>query len=191
MTKLRRASIDAPKHAKRAKGDNLKKRVKQLEKQVKSLENKLKYVHIVKEDVNGLKGPHFIITGCNVHVRSGSGSTTDEDNFLGLGNLIVGYNEIPITEDPSRTGSHNLVVGIFHSYPNAGGVVFGRGNTASGFLATVAGGTENKASEDYTNVIGGARNNATGFASSISGGDTNVASGSYSSVDCGCSTPSA
>jgi len=33
------------------------------------------YVTVNRNTLNGLKGPHVIFTGANVHVRSGSGST--------------------------------------------------------------------------------------------------------------------
>ena len=172
---------------------DLASRIDKLEKKVATLQAKLKYVSVVNDPINGLAGPHVIFEGCNVHVRSGSGSTFDGTKInpvdrstndkavpLGLGNLVVGYNEEPASVD--RGGSHNLIVGPRHNYPNVGGVVFGLENTASGLLATVIGGTINEASEDYTNVSGGARNKASGYASNVSGGDTNEASGSYSSV---------
>src|ERR1700704_3518185 len=41
--------------------------------------------------INGVSGPHLLITGCNVHVRSGSGMTNDDTT--NLGNLFIGYNE--------------------------------------------------------------------------------------------------
>jgi hypothetical protein len=162
---------------------DLQSRIDKLEKKVTTLQAKLKYVSVEMDPINGLAGPHVIFEGCNVHVRSGSGSTNDAKAApLGLGNLIVGYNEEPITAGPGRGGSHNLIVGPYHQYSSLAGVVFGSANTVSGFADTVTGGTENEASEDYTNVSGGARNIASGYASSVSGGDTNEASGPYSSV---------
>jgi hypothetical protein len=38
------------------------------------------------------EGNGVIFEGCNVHVRSGAGAT---ETVNGLGNLIVGYNEVP------------------------------------------------------------------------------------------------
>jgi len=49
---------------------------------------------------------------------SGSGAT--EGMINGLGNLIVGYNE-DVGSNATRTGSHNLVVGIEHSYSSYAG----------------------------------------------------------------------
>jgi len=173
---------------------DLRSRIRKLEKTVATLEAKLDHVQVIQDPINGLAGPHVIFEGCNVHVRSGSGSTNDgksetgdrtkniKGTPVGLGNLIVGYNEAPISEGPGRGGSHNLIVGPYHHYSSLAGVVFGSANTVSNFAATVTGGIENIASEDYTNVSGGARNIASGYVSSVNGGDTNVASGSFSSV---------
>lgn len=167
-------------------GDDSKDRIDKLERKIKKLEAKLQYVDVIKDPLNGLTGPHMLIEGCNVHVRSGSGSTSDSKGApLGLGNLIVGYNEDPITEGPGRGGSHNLVVGSYHHYSNISGVVFGRLNTISGFAATVTGGTDNEASDDYTSISGGAENVASGYVSSVAGGNLNAATGSYSSVSGG------
>jgi hypothetical protein len=67
------------------------------------------------------EGNDVIFEGCNVHIRSGAGYTGAPVN--GLGNLVVGYNEA--FPDDDRTGSHNLVVGAFHSYSSSGGLVAG------------------------------------------------------------------
>jgi hypothetical protein len=37
----------------------------------------LQHVRVDHGEINGLAGPHLIIEGCNVHVRSGSGATDD------------------------------------------------------------------------------------------------------------------
>ena len=57
------------------------------------------FVHVEVEGIHGLQGPHVLFEGANLHVRSGSGSTRDagESELRGLGNLVVGYNEIPPT----------------------------------------------------------------------------------------------
>jgi hypothetical protein len=75
---------------------------------VAELEAKLAYVSIQMGEINGLKGPHVIIEGCNVHVQSGSGDTNDSAGLTGRGNLIIGYNEPPLTVVNGRLGSHNL-----------------------------------------------------------------------------------
>jgi hypothetical protein len=191
---------------------DLQSRIEKLEKKVATLQAKLKYVSVEMEPINGLAGPHVIFEGCNVHVRSGSGASTDgtvdlvnqmtipDTAPLGLGNLIVGYNEQPTKGSLGRGGSHNLIVGPGHDYPSVAGVLFGQENsamgplasvtsgylnTASGYFSSVSGGAGNTASGNYSSVTGGASNTASGYASSVSGGGYNTASGSTSSVSGG------
>jgi len=142
-------------------------------------------------------GNDVFVTGANLHIVSGSGSTTGPVN--GLGNLIVGYNEL-LTADQDRTGSHNLVVGSQHSYSSYGGivgglrntisaphasVVGGHINTANSYAASVSGGMHNVASGLYASVLGGKNHTASGDLSSISGGNNNTASGALASVSGG------
>jgi len=70
-----------------------------------------------------------VITGANLRIVNGLGSTLTTN---GLGNLIVGYNELrqefggcsgstgPFCTD-SRTGSHNVVVGRANNFSSFGG----------------------------------------------------------------------
>jgi hypothetical protein len=113
-----------------------------------------KYVKIDTSMINGVKGPHILITGANVHVRNGSG-TTDNNAlpYQGLGNLIIGYNESPAVV--SRAGSHNLVGGSLNSFSSVGGMVFGFQNTISGPYASVLGGNVNTAVGQNSTVYGG------------------------------------
>ena len=134
--------------------------------------------------------------GVNVNIRNGSGITY---NANGVGNLIVGYNELRGSGDV-RTGSHNIVVGQKHNYSSYGGLVAGgqnsitqpyasvsggAGNTASGSYASISGGGTNTASSSYASVSGGSANNASGWAASISGGGNNTAWGDYGSISGG------
>jgi TolA-binding protein len=162
-----------------------------LQQQVTQLQNskvnKLEpYVKVIPEAINGLQGPHVIFEGANVHVRSGSGATNDYYNlndgvFSGLGNLVVGYNEDRPDPTP-RTGSHNIVVGCYHSYTKHSGLVAGSMNTISGAGASVAGGTYNTANGLFASVTGGNNNNASGSYSSVTGGVSNTASAQNTSV---------
>ena len=108
-----------------------------LEDRIAALEAKLQYLAVVADSINGMPGPHVIITGANLHVRSGSGSTYGTIN--GLGNLIIGYNE-DLTGEKDRSGSHNVVVGRNHNYSSFGGFVVGTSNTISGQYSSVSGG---------------------------------------------------
>ena len=57
------------------------------------------------------------------------GQTYDTTN--GLGNLIVGYNELGNPNGDNRTGSHNLVTGQQNSFSSYGGLVVGQVTTPS------------------------------------------------------------
>lgn len=145
-------------------------------------------------------GNDITFSGVNVHIVDGSGDTSGPVN--GLGNLIVGYNELRniggMIND--RSGSHNLVVGSTHNFSSYGGLLAGHfnnstapfasvtggyGNTASGSYASVSGGQSNEAKALYASVSGGANNDATGSSASICGGLWNTASGNYASVSGG------
>ena len=123
----------------------------------------------------------LVIEGVNLHVRSGSGATDGSVN--GAGNLIVGYNEFDEFDD--RSGSHNLVVGMLHSYSSFGGLIAGEDNALTGAAATVSGGRENEASGDFASVSGGFRNTASSGQASVSGGLLNEARGINASVSGG------
>ena len=140
-------------------------------------------------------GADVFFDGCNVHVRSGLGASDEPSN--GLGNLIVGYDE---GSADNKTGSHNLIVGMGHSYTSRGSLVAGednttsgdfssvlggQGNAATGRRSSVLGGQGNTAGGDESSVSGGAENEAPGYQASVSGGTNNTASGDYSSVSGG------
>ncbi len=147
------------------------------------------YVRLVPGTMEGVRGPNLIFEGVNVHIRNKTSSTTMVD---GLGNLIIGYNEIRdeaglFYPPPLRNGSHNLVVGSGHSYSAAGGLVAGYRNTIGNSFSTVTGGFLNVANGNYSSVSGGLLNIAGGEFSTVSGGMQNdtasfassVAGGSY------------
>jgi hypothetical protein len=174
---------------------------KGLAQRVAALEQLLK--HFSRE------GNEIFITGANLHIVNSLGRTdcgTEEEPIPdcpnGLGNLIVGYNEL--RNDPNfsdvRTGSHNVVVGQQHNFSRFGGLVVGFFNeisgdfasvsggevsVASGNRSSVSGGTNNKASGDFTSVSGGGSNTASGLAAVVSGGSGNTASGERSVVSGG------
>jgi hypothetical protein len=170
----------------RSDPEGLSARVAELEAQVTAMEEILQYVHVETEPINGLSGPHWIIEGANVHIRSGSGFTYDHCGFddpdypnckslTGLGNLIFGYNDPKVRRpnvplDP-RTGSHNVIIGDLHSFSSFGGLVAGFSNEITGKYASVTGGTDNVASGDFAAVCGGHLNVAGGTAASVGGGE--------------------
>jgi hypothetical protein len=84
-----------------------------------------RYITVELDEIDGLPGPHLIITGANVHLRSGTGLTDDGGEPVGLGNLVLGYNE-PGEEEllpGDRSGSHNVVVGTGRRFFGSGGLV--------------------------------------------------------------------
>jgi hypothetical protein len=126
----------------------------------------------------------IVFTGANVFVQSGSGATDGPVN--GLGNLVVGYNEVAeVFGGSDRSGSHNLVVGAAHSYSSYGGFVTGWQNSVTGPGSSVCGGATNVASGSYSSVSGGFKNEASASTASVSGGYSNEASGGGSSVSGG------
>jgi hypothetical protein len=86
-----------------------------LEQRVTALEQKIGHVTF------NSASNELTITGANLRIVNGLGATGTTN---GLGNLIVGYNE-PRTHPPgipnTRTGSHNVVVGMAHNFSSFGG----------------------------------------------------------------------
>jgi hypothetical protein len=132
-------------------------------------------------------GPNIIFSGANIHIVSGSGSTADNGNPTGLGNLIIGYDEDPTLpiSNPSnpplgpgdRGGSHNLVIGSFNRFTQAafGGSVAGERNIIEGTGASVLGGFHNTANRSFSSVSGGSFNFASGDEATVCGGNGNTA----------------
>ncbi len=154
---------------------------------------------------NGYDTAEF--TGVNLQVNDGSGDTDGAVN--GLGNVIIGYNDqqsgfgLEFCSDPDysnetdctnnggvwqnnvTTGSHNLIIGIGHSYTSYGGFIAGAYNVINNIHSSVGGGSNNIANGDTSSVSGGRGNSAGAFYSSVSGGVENSANGFYSSVSGG------
>jgi hypothetical protein len=169
--------------------DALVDAVTDLESQVATLQSELAtvqannalllnpYLTISSATINGLKGPQVILHDANLHIQNGSGATTI---INGVGNLVVGYNEVPSTLNPGdRGGSHNLIVGTEHKYLSLGGFLAGFRNTVTTRYASVSGGNQNTASFDYASVSGGGNNTASGNSSSVRGGYNRSAGGPY------------
>jgi len=125
-----------------------------------------KYVVVDTNTINGVKGPHIIFRGANVHVQSGSTMTDDGGLVLtGLGNLFIGYNESPDPSivydiagcDRAVTGSHNLVIGKGNLVTSYGSMVMGAQNCATGKQATILGGEVNESHGDWSTILGGTR----------------------------------
>ena len=124
------------------------------------------YVSVSTVATGGVVGPNIFITGANLHIRSGAGST---DAVNGKGNLIVGYDEMVGSTEASRTGSHNLVVGPRHKFTSWGSLIAGRTNSALAPVAVVFG-NGNTVSANGGSITGGQMNLVGGWWGSISGG---------------------
>ena len=140
------------------------------------------------------------LTGVNLQIVNGLGATNGNPALPeepasgvatnGLGNLIVGYNELRVDAlDPDdRTGSHCLVVGRGLDYSGFGGIVAGEENRVAGAYASVTGGFGNRALDRASAVSGGLGNTAgdaqsgSGTFAWVGGGEANAASGSKSAV---------
>jgi hypothetical protein len=172
----------------------LQARVASLEATVSALQanNALKLGPFVSVDSNtqkGVIGPNITFTGANIHIVSGLGATDDNGSRSGLGNLIIGYDELDPNTTPNRSGSHNLVIGRFNTFTSSawGGLVAGEDNTIQSAGATVSGGLFNIASGELASVSGGVSNVASGAGASVSGGFSNFSSGNETSVSGGFS----
>jgi hypothetical protein len=155
-----------------------------LEARVATLEGKVNELEALLAGVSRPDASTLLLSGMNLRVVNGSGSTEGSEN--GLGNVIIGYNR---DRGDVKTGSHNLVIGDFHTYTNASGIVSGNNNnltglysfvagdrnTASGFGSFVAGGINNTASANFS-LASGTLNTASGDSSFVGGGFFNNAS---------------
>ena len=140
----------------------------------------LGHMHIVYlDDGRGGFTKTIRISGVNVQVVNGVGATESSN---GLGNLIVGYQELGNErESDDRTGSHYVVVGQKNNYTRFGGIVSGHSNVASGNFASTLCGRRNKADGSWSTILGGGFNLTSGDQSTVCGGDFNW-SGSGSTV---------
>lgn len=113
------------------------------------------------------------ISGINVQVVNGLGATATTN---GLGNLIVGYQELGNeVETDARTGSHYVLVGREHNYKSFGGIVAGESNIAENEFASAYGGRRNRADGRWSVITGGGHNYTAGDEGVIVGGTFNHA----------------
>jgi hypothetical protein len=154
----------------------------------------------------GVRGPNITFKGANIHIVSGSGATDDNidgsgNPAIGLGNLIIGYDEDPGVENSlgsnehslmpgDRGGSHNLVIGRWHKFTSHafGGIVAGELSVIAAEGASVLGGWGNSISGGLSamdgSILGGLNNKTTNQFATIAGGQENISSG-VTSVVCG------
>ena len=166
--------------------DDLSAEVARLDAELTELRSTARRADALLEYVSVNEAGDVVFTGTNVRIQSGSGSTDDGGRLTGKGNLIVGYDEGDGSDD--KTGSHNLVVGPYHSYTGSGGFVAGWDNEVAGLSAAVSGGSYNRAVGDMSVVSGGFSNGAESRYASLLGGLFQVVQGEYA-VEAGDRSP--
>jgi hypothetical protein len=168
----------------------LQKQVAALQKTVTTLQaNKAlelaPFVTVDANPENGVRGPHITFTGANIHIVDGGWQTK---SGTGLGNLIIGYNEI-LPGQPFvagyRGGSHSIVVGPYHKFASGGSsnVLVGESNEADSYGQLVAG-SDNIATYQAadSSILGGSYNSVQWFGSVVVGGETNGTFAEFSTV---------
>ena len=156
-------------------------------------------------DLNGHEYPTLRLTGVNLQIVNGLGATNgnpDDPTSVdpeftetnGVGNVIVGYNELA-SGYGTRRGSHNVVVGSQLAYHRFAGLVSGHRSTIEGAYASVSGGRgrakgtyasvcggDGDAIGEYATVSGGLSGVASGVGATVSGGDNNEAAGPQAAI---------
>jgi len=179
-----------------------KKMASPLEARIRQLENKLRALVDLAGMIEIDKGracKTLRVKG-NLQVVNGLGTTNTTN---GCGNLIIGYNEPPpaLSGWPStRTGSHNIILGRYHSHASYAGllsgemslttanapsscVIGGSEGSANAEKAVIVGGREGKGNSSECVVIGGFDNGANfGAQQVVIGGVNNRAEGTQSSI---------
>jgi hypothetical protein len=181
-------SVQSQDNVHRTPGQNTGKAFEVLQQQIDALQQQVAELQAKLAAVSINYDGDMVISGVNVFIQDGQGSTYCGPPFSvhdcnGKGNLIVGYNEYD--GEDIRTGSHNVVLGALHTYTSYSGIVAGRNNEISNVGTSVISGQDNVASGLYASVCAGRNNVASGRYASVSGGDDNVASGVRSSVSGG------
>jgi hypothetical protein len=128
-------------------------------------------------DEFGVKALNIVFHGVNVHIISGSGHTNDNGVPTGLGNLIIGYDEVPSGDlvQNYRGGSHNVVIGMWNMFPGSGfeNPIAGEFDGATGEAGFVTR-NQNTVYLKYNSVLGGIGNTAGGGQGDIIvGGNAN------------------
>lgn len=199
------ADLKATIHNQAASIDTLQSKLQAQGNEITQLNNTTSN-HSEKLQFITVEGTEMYITGANVNIRDGSGSTsgTPGSPYIatpnGLGNLIIGYNENFSQPVRPRTGSHNLILGEENGYTSTSGLVVGFANsvtapystitggafnTSSGMFSSVTGGEQNIATVEGATVGGGRNGQATGIRSSVTGGENNIATAEGATVSGG------
>lgn len=169
--------------------------VQELQAQIAALSER---VDVLEADNTGLQsllagvsrnGDTLVFGAMNLQIVNGLGATDGDTGggpaVNGLGNLIIGYDELsPLCENicAQKSGSHNLVVGPEHIYTSYGALLAGSRNTVSAPYGSVSGGFRNSAEAPHASVSGGSHNQAEGEYSAIGGGSLGTVQGTWASI---------
>jgi hypothetical protein len=172
------------KAARKKKASPLESRIRQLEKRLRALErNPVLDLHDVFELDRGKVCKTLKVVG-NLQVVNGMGTTNTTN---GCGNLIIGYNEPPPGSSGwsnVRTGSHNHILGRYHSHASYAGLLSGEMNrtTANAPSSCVVGGSEGSVNGDRSVIVGGHEGKANSNRCVVMGGFDNGSNGANLSV---------
>jgi hypothetical protein len=198
-TPARAAEVNGNFTAVKTAVDDNHQRITALENQITQLQTQLTNLiainqYLSLQTVNGNNTVRF--TGVNVQVVNGTGSTETSN---GVGNLLIGYDEIrapAITAMQCSLGVDPVAFTVVTNEPQctaAGGtwainhksgshyLVIGSGNNYSRWGGAVIGLT-NASNYDYASVTGGTASIASNLYATVSGGVSNRASGRYAAV---------
>jgi len=103
-------------------------------------------------------GSNLVVSGGNLQIRH---SANQDAAANGLGNLIIGYNELGAIT--TRTGSNNLIIGSGHSWKGSNNLISGNTHQVDTNFNALLTGYKNRAQMDDMNVIlTGSENGAQG-----------------------------
>jgi hypothetical protein len=159
--------------------NSLKATVASLQQQLTALRPLAALAPFVTVDLspeNGVAPPNIVFHGANIHIVDGTGNTYKPQTIAsGLGNLVIGYNQIPYPNflaPGDRGASHMLIMGNENKYTqySSGGIVTGDDNTVNGIESFVIGGGNNLVNENNSTIV-------QCFVATLTGGSANVLCG--------------
>jgi len=102
-------------------------------------------------------GNTIFVTGANLQVRHSSNASAAVN---GLGNVIIGYNEVMDAE--FRGGSNNLIIGSGHEWKASSNLIAGYQNSAYGTYNSILSGMGHMAWYDQNVIVTGTENRTLG-----------------------------
>jgi len=157
--------------------NDLQETISSLQDQVNALESQV--IPGLSEHLSYVDSTNtFLLQGTNLQVTRGTASS-------GAGNLIVGMNgATDFAPNPTRTGTHNLVIGNGHSYTGHNGIVHGENGTLAAVNAAVIGGRKGRATATGALALGGHNNHSDALDAAIVGGGGNyiASTAAYSAI---------